>query len=316
MIPLQTKVDFPSAPFTIEYHDKIVMAGSCFADNIGNKLKNGKLDTLVNPFGVNYNPASVSNTIQAILDNKEFTVSHLHKQNDLYFNYLFDTHFSNTTEKACLNTINSAISNSHQFVKSITTLSITLGTAWIYKLKSTGEIVSNCHKIPAKEFQREILSVDDCVLYLSRSIKKLIEINPQLKIILTISPIRHWKDGAIENQRSKSTLTLAVRELEREFPQLYYFPSYEFMMDELRDYRFYADDMLHPSDLAIEMIWGKFIDVFFNKPTQQLYSKIFKVQNALQHKAQNTQSTEYKKFKDYISKSINEIQQINPSINF
>lgn len=313
---LQTKVDIPNSKFLLNHNDKILFIGSCFAENVGVKLKECKFSSLVNPFGVNYNPVSVANSLERILGKNLLSEDDLEVNNDLYFSFSHDTTFSNIKKKECVENINNSIIKAHEFVKSITCLNITLGTAWIYRLESTNKVVANCHKLPASYFKREMLGITEIVKKLKSVINAYLKINPELKIIFTVSPVRHWKDGAIENQRSKSVLLLAVKELENILPELYYFPSFEIMMDELRDYRFYDDDMLHPSGLAIEIIWQYFQKTFFNTNTLELIKKVEKYQQAISHRPRNENSREYEKFKIYLEELSRQLRKLIPGADF
>ena len=186
---------------------------------------------------------------------------------------------------------------------------ITLGTAWVYRLGSTGKIVSNCHKLPEKMFDRQMLSVDEITTEWKSLLLSLWEQNPELKILFTVSPIRHWKDGAHGNQLSKATLLLAVEQLQKDFPeQTAYFPAYEIMMDELRDYRFYADDMLHPSLQAVEYIWERFTETMFSRETQAILKEWKDIQKAINHKPFQPKSEAYKHF---ISQTLLKMERLN-----
>ena len=186
---------------------------------------------------------------------------------------------------------------------------VTFGTAWVYKLKSNGQIVANCHKLPEKMFEREMLSVQDITEDWKQVLRSLWEQNPELKLLFTVSPIRHWKDGAHGNQLSKATLLLAIEELQKEFPkQIFYFPAYEIMMDELRDYRFYADDMLHPSALAVEYIWQRFTESMLSDESKGILKEWGEIQKALNHKPFQPESEAYKQF---ISQTLLKIERLN-----
>jgi hypothetical protein len=316
MPQLQTQVLIPSPGFSINYNDNIFFLGSCFAANIGIKLEKLKFNSLTNPFGVLYNPASISNSIDLLLSGKTFGESDLLFYNDLWFSFYHHSSFSSPNKENCLSNINVTLSTASELIKNTDVLFITLGTSWIYRHNASGKIVSNCHKIPAKEFTREFLEPDETTQLLVGSLNKLIEINPNIRIILTISPIRHWKDGAIENMRSKSALILAVKELEKLFKNIYYFPVYELFMDEMRDYRYYSTDMLHPSDFAIEYIWEKFMGTFFSEETIKQAREIEKLVMMLEHRPMNSQTDSYKKFVDSLKKNVANLKTKYPKIDF
>lgn len=253
---LYTRILLPKARFSFSYEDRVVMMGSCFAENIGRKLEENKFSVDINPFGTLYNPASVAEGLRMLLRPEYFTPGDLFQHEGIYHSFTHHSRFSAPSEEECLGHINSRLSESSDFLRKATRLVITLGTAFVYRLKSDGRIVSNCHKLPEKMFDRQRLSTQEIVEDWKPLLLALWEQNPALKILFTVSPIRHWKDGAHENQLSKATLLLATDALQKDYPdRIAYFPAYEILMDELRDYRFYADDMLHPSPLAM-IIFG------------------------------------------------------------
>lgn len=273
------------------------MVGSCFAENIGRKLEEHKFTVDINPFGILYNPASVAEGLRRLLCPERFTPGDLFQHEGIYHSFAHHSRFSAPTEEECLEQINSRLYQSSDFLRKATRLVITLGTAFVYRLKSNGRIVANCHKLPEKRFDRERLSVEAIVADWKPLLLALWEQNPALKILFTVSPIRHWKDGAHENQLSKATLLLAADALQREFPErIAYFPAYEILMDELRDYRFYADDMLHPSPLAIDYMWQRFTDHFLSADTLAILKEWGDIQKAMNHKPFQPDSEVYKRF--------------------
>lgn len=294
---LQTRILLPKARFPFSYEDRIVMVGSCFAENIGRKLEEHKFTVDINPFGILYNPASVAEGLRRLLCPERFTPGDLFQHEGIYHSFAHHSRFSAPTEEECLEQINSRLYQSSDFLRKATRLVITLGTAFVYRLKSNGRIVANCHKLPEKRFDRERLSVEAIVADWKPLLLALWEQNPALKILFTVSPIRHWKDGAHENQLSKATLLLAADALQREFPErIAYFPAYEILMDELRDYRFYADDMLHPSPLAIDYMWQRFTDHFLSADTLAILKEWGDIQKAMNHKPFQPDSEVYKRF--------------------
>ncbi len=274
-------------------------------------MQSAGFHTSVNPFGILYNPASISKSIQTILNFKQYDASDLFEYQGLYHSFDHHGKFSGSSPEKVVEKINKEVKDANDYLKDATILIITFGTAFAYSLKSTDTVVSNCHKLPEKTFNRKRLGINEIVENWKVLINQLKQYNPALKLMFTVSPIRHWKDGAHENQLSKSTLLLAIDELTNQYPHCCYFPSYEIMMDELRDYRFYAGDMLHPSDLAIEYIWEKFSYTFFEKSTFILLDEWFKIKQALEHKPFNPDSEEHKKFlsrtgiklKEFLSKN-------------
>ena len=292
----RTEIEISLFDFKIGHQDRLMMVGSCFTENISKKMESAGFSVCTNPSGIVYNPASISNNIQAILQNKKYVVADLFEHQGLYHSFEHHGRFSGISAEDCVAKMNKEIENANDYLKTASILIITFGTAFAYTLKSTGEIVANCHKLPEKMFCRKRLSVSEIIDEWDNLIALCQKYNPELKMLFTVSPIRHWKDGAHENQLSKSTLLLAIDELIKQNNQCYYFPSYELVMDDLRDYRFYADDMLHPSDLAVDYIWEKFSQSFFNKKTITLIDEWQKIQQALSHKPFNPDSKEHKQF--------------------
>lgn len=292
----QTKVEIPFTVLKITYEDSIMTLGSCFAENIGRKLQQVCFETEINPFGVLYNPVSISKSIGLLLNNKPFSVSDLFENKGLWQSFSHSSLFSATTSDKCLQNINDAFQKAVNVLKKTNYLLITFGTAWVFEEKESGNVVSNCHKLPAANFNRRRLTVDEIVEDYSKLINELTGRLPDLRLIFSVSPIRHWKDGAHQNNLSKSILLLAIEALQKQFPNVGYFPAYEIQMDELRDYRFYASDMLHPSDVAIDYIWKKFSETFFDSSTSAICREIEQLSADLTHRPLFAESEEYRKF--------------------
>ena len=313
---LITKVEYDKAPFKISHLSKSLLLGSCFAENIGCLMRENKFDCDVNPFGILYNPLSVSKALDDIIACKHYGPDDLFFHQECYHSYMHHGSFSATNREMVLDTINTRLSKASQRLAQTEVLIITFGTAWVYYLQSTREVVSNCHKMPAKTFVREKLTVNDIVETYSSLIAKLQQCSPNLRLLFTVSPIRHVKDGLHENQLSKATLLLAVDELTRRFPeQVSYFPAYEIVMDELRDYRFYADDMVHPSALAIQYIWERFCELYFSADTLQLMKECSNLARALAHRPLKPDSTEYKRFLGQIVLKIEQLNEKYPYLD-
>ena len=260
-IYFSTKVTASEAEQKIGYSNKLIMLGSCFSTEIGKILQDYKFDVAVNPFGVLYNPCSISRSVERLMECRMFSKEEIIRTNPAdaasparYASFWHHSSFSRSSEEGFLSNANCSLHQASEFMQQADTVIITLGTAWTYRHIGTGEIVSNCHKRTAKEFHRELLSVESC----KEELRKIANLLPDKNIIFTVSPIRHLKDTAHGNQISKATLLLAVEEIVKEYTHCSYFPSYEIMMDELRDYRFYAEDMVHPSPLAVKYIFEKF----------------------------------------------------------
>jgi hypothetical protein len=293
----QTKVEIPISDIRISYEDNIMTLGSCFAENIGNKLKDVYFETDINPFGTLYNPVSIHNSIELMLRNKVYTNDDIFEFNSLWQSFSHSSIFSDISVDRCLDKINSRLIHSGEFLQKSQILLITFGTAWIFEERKTGKIVSNCHKLPAIDFKRRRLSVEEIVSDYNGLIIKLQTEFPTLHIIFSVSPIRHWKDGAHENNISKSVLLLAIDELQKLHSNVGYFPAYEIQLDELRDYRFYAPDMLHPSEVAVDYIWKRFSETYFTDCTLQLKKRIEQLNADKSHRPFQPDSIEYKKFR-------------------
>lgn len=312
---LRTTFNTEASPDKIGYNDHVMFIGSCFASSIGSMLELGKMPVMINPAGAVYNPVSVSNTLDTITSQREFTPEDLYNHGGTYLSFNHYTEFSSDNPSKVLEKINKRSKEAFGFLKSARFLFITFGTARVYKWKETGKIVSNCHKIPSSQFDSELLTVNEIVSLWSGQLDKLKLLFPQLKIVFTISPVRHWKDGAHGNQLSKSILFLAVEELLRHSVSPKYFPAYELMMDDLRDYRFYNDDMLHPSPVAINYIWNSFSACYLENKTMNVWNEVTKITKACKHNLNTDSRNKIEKFADRMLHQITEIEAKVPSID-
>lgn len=272
------------------------MLGSCFIENIGKLLTDNKFDVNLNPFGVLYNPQSLSQAIRLLIENRKFTDKDIFEYKGLYHSFYHHGSFSSIDKVNCLTGINKQLEKASGDLLQADVLFVTFGTAYVFKSKEIDMVVGNCHKLPASYFDRYRLNVDEITDDWEELIKKLRQFNPKLKILFTVSPIRHLKDGAHDNQLSKSTLLLAIDKLQQSVSDTYYFPSYEIVLDELRDYRFYNDDMVHPNDTAIKYIWERFAEIYLSTESISIINEWRKIFLALNHRPLNEQSEEYKLF--------------------
>lgn len=306
---LYTYIHIPRAPFRFSCTERMLLLGSCFAENIGTRLAGNKFNVDINPFGTLYNPASIAAALRRLLHPERFTADDLLQHEGVYHSFSHHSRFSSTSETECLRNINDRLEASTNEFRKTTYLVVTLGTAYVYRLKSSGEVVANCHKLPEKMFDRSMLTVGEIIAEWKELLLSLWKQNPELKILFTVSPIRHWKDGAHGNQLSKATLLLAVDELQAAYPErIAYFPAYEIMMDELRDYRFYATDMLHPSEFAIDYIWQRFTENFLSDETKGILKEWAEIQKAINHRPFQPESDAYKRF---ISQTLLKMERIN-----
>ncbi len=272
---LITEVALPEYPFKLDHQMPVLLMGSCFTENIGRQLERYLLPVCTNPFGVTYNPLSVKKGLEALMHKKAYEEDELNLHNDLWFSFDHYTGFSSPDRKVTLDQINHSFHPAKELLKNAGVLILTWGTSWVYRYKKTGDVVCNCHKIPAKEFTRTQLTTREIIAAYEDLLPQLFEFNKNLKIIHTVSPVRHWKDGAHGNQLSKASLLLAGDALQKQFPeQFFYFPSYEIVMDELRDYRYYAEDMIHTSNQTTAYIWEKFQQVLVHGSSMEIITDL------------------------------------------
>lgn len=311
----RTIVEPPKSLHNLTHESGILMVGSCFTENIGEKLKGLKFKSDVNPFGVLFNPVSVAKCIERLLEGRTFEENELFFYNDCWHSFSHHSRFSMPDKTECLKHINNSLLFSSETIRQADYLIITFGTAFTFYKVDDNESVSNCYKLPAKNFNRKLLDVDSIVEAYKKLFDDLKDYNPKIKIILTVSPVRHLNNGAHENQISKSILLLAVNEL-CQLGYAEYFPAYEIVLDDLRDYRFHASDLAHPSSEAIDYIFEKFGNVYFSQETLKLNSEIESIRSACNHKPFNSKSESFKKFCQQTLEKISSLQQISPYLNF
>jgi hypothetical protein len=313
-----TEIKIPEFPWKMDYSKSMMFFGSCFSENIGQKLQDLKFDIDLNPFGILYNPVSIANSMKILLEKRIFTSDDLFYDQGLWNSFYHHSRFSDNDRDAALEKINGRIALSNEFLLKTDFLMITFGTSWVYELIKTGQVVTNCHKVPSAEFKRFRLGVDEITDVYRGLLNEIWRFNPNLKVIFTVSPIRHWKDGAVENQVSKATLLLAIDRMISEFGgiNIGYFPSYELMMDELRDYRFYTEDMLHISPVAIDYIFERFGKVMISNDSMQIAKHVVKIRKAVLHRPVNSASVEYERFLLYNLEEINKLTITFPYLNF
>jgi hypothetical protein len=272
------------------------MMGSCFTENIGKIMERYLFPLHINPFGVTYNPLSVHKGLDALLHKPKYKAGDLYQHDDLWFSFDHDTGFSTPDPERTLELINGEFIAAKKRLEKAAILIITWGTAWVFSYNATGKVVCNCHKIPAGEFTRFRLTVGEIVEQYHALLEELFSLNNNLKVLITVSPVRHWKDGAHGNQLSKSTLLLAGEELTSAFPgQVFYFPSYEIVMDELRDYRFYAEDLLHTGENATQFIWEKFRRALVHEESRQIIMELDPLLRMTAHRPLHPESEAHRK---------------------
>ncbi len=304
-IMLETTTD----DWKIGYNDAVLLMGSCFSDAVGERMQRVALSALLNPFGTLYNPLSIAAALNRLMSGKRFSTSELFEYEGLWHSAMHHSRFSATTAEKTLEQINASFCEATMQLQKARFLILTLGAAWVYESAERGAVVANCHKLPEARFVRRLLSVDEIVSKLNNTISALQIFNPDLRIVFTVSPIRHLRDGAHGNQLSKSTLLLAVNALCEQHAHARYFPAYEIVLDELRDYRFYADDMAHPSSVAVQYVWERFAEQFFDERTKSYFPKIERLKKSLAHRPFNTETAAYADFVKRTQQQIVDIER-------
>jgi hypothetical protein len=294
---LQTKLPLSKQPYNqINYESNLLLLGSCFAENIGSKLEYFKFQNSVNPFGILFHPIAIEKLILKAINQENFAEEDIFYFNERWHCFSAHSNLSANSKDELLESLNSALDLINRQLNNSTHIIITLGTAWVYRYIETDSIVANCHKVPQKKFTKELLSVEDMVASLDSIVSLIKSVNADASIVFTVSPVRHLKDGFVENTRSKSQLLSAIHQVVEPHKRLYYFPSYEIMMDELRDYRFYEDDMIHPNSLAIDYIWEGFKEVWISEQSISTMDEVETIQKGLSHKPFNPESEQHQKF--------------------
>jgi len=317
---LQTKIQLErKSENLVDYQSNTLLVGSCFVENIGAKFSYYKFQNLKNPFGILFNPVAIERLVSLAAEKK------IYSENDIFFHnerwHCYDAHsdLSSVSKERLLQNLNNLVKQTHQQLCDATHIIITLGTAWTYKHLETNKIVANCHKIPQKHFLKDLLSVQDIKTSIDTIISNIRTLNSKASIIFTVSPVRHLKDGFVENQQSKAHLVTAIHERLKSSElkdSLHYFPAYEIMMDELRDYRFYKDDMIHPNKTAITYIWEIFKQIWITKEAYVIMNEVEAIQKGLLHKPFNKKSKEYQTFLKKLNEKQSALQLQFPSIKF
>ncbi len=314
-----TTVPIAISTSPISYQSRIVSLGSCFAENIADKLHFYQFQNTVNPFGIIFNPISIEKIIRRAIHKDFFSEKDIFFHNESWHSFEVHSALSHPEKDFFLKKLNIRVRDFFHDISTATHLTLTLGTSWVYKSNASREIVANCHKVPQKEFSKQLLSVAEINQSLINIVNLVREINSDCHFIFTISPVRHIKDGFVENQISKSNLISAVYNLvQNQLPEstLSYFPSYEIMMDELRDYRFYSEDLLHPNTTAIDYIWSKFSATTVEKTSYSTMNDVETIQKGLQHRSFNAASISHQKFLKNLDEKIEKMQSKHPFMKF
>ncbi|TFV97143.1 GSCFA family protein [Algoriphagus kandeliae] len=307
-----TEFDIPPSPLPISHQSKILSMGSCFAQSMGTKMEAHKFDISINPFGTIFHPMALADLLKMALEKGPIDENLIVEREGNYFHYSAHSDLFGISKEDLLQKLNKQLEIARESLLEVSHLILTFGTAWIYELKNSRR-VANCHKQPQKIFQKRLTELEEMKVSLKEVFKELTSINPNLNIILTVSPVRHIKDGIPENQLSKSLLRVLCHQLEKEFDSFAYFPSYEIMMDELRDYRFYKEDRIHPTEEAENYIWEKWMKTYFSSETQQKVNEIAKVMRELAHRPLNPHSESHRKF---LQNLLGKLERLNSEFDF
>ena len=306
----RTNIQLKKERNQIDYNSNLLLIGSCFSENIYKKLDYFKFNTLSNPFGILFNPIAIENLVTNAINTKEYSEKDLFELNERW--HCFDAHsdLSNVNKNELLNNLNGAIKVTNQQIIDASHIIITLGTAWVYRFIETDYIVGNCHKVPQKKFLKELLSVDQIKASLENISTLIKDVNPTATIVFTVSPVRHLKDGFEENSLSKASLLSAIHQVTNKREQIYYFPSFEIMMDDLRDYRFYTNDMLHPNETAINYIWEQFKLAWIDENTTSTMKEVDTIQKGLAHRPFNKNSKQHQEFLNDLEEKIKNLKTL------
>lgn len=314
---LQTKIPLQPQKFNqIDYNSKLMLLGSCFSENIGAKFEYYKFQTTINPFGILFHPLAIENLITRAINSDHYSGDELIFHNEQWCCLDAHSKLNKATQDDLLIALNTQIDNTFAQLRNASHILITLGTSCVYRHISSDRIVANCHKVPQKQFLKELLSIDTISQSLEATVALIRSVNPKVSFIFTVSPVRHLKDGFVENTRSKSHLIAAVHQVVDQRKQQYYFPSYELIMDELRDYRFYDTDMLHPNRLAIDYIWEKFRFVWLTDKATKTADNVASVQAKKAHRPFNPESVAHQEFLSKLKSDIEILQAKHPHISF
>jgi hypothetical protein len=299
----------------INIKNKIMLCGSCFTENLGDKLAQMLFQVEMNPNGILFNPKSILNSINSYIENKQYQSTDFFLHNEVFYSWQHHSRFSNMDPETLANDINKTQSKAHYWLKSSDWLILTLGSSFVYEL-ANGEAAANCHKMPTNYFSRRLMNSIEITQDFFELFNRLEAFNPKLRIILTISPVRHLRDGFIENNRSKAMLIQAVHQLEERFANVFYFPAYELVLDDLRDYRFYAEDMTHPNYLATQYVWEKFMSACIDKDSIGWMKEINTLNAAKAHKSFHPETNAHQLFLKKNLDKLTELKKQLPELNW
>jgi len=316
-VSFQTQIDLQTqSHHHIDYASKVLLLGSCFAENIADKFSYFKFQQLQNPFGILFHVSGIETLLTNAINGEQYDEKDIFFHNEQW--HCFDAHskLSNPSKEQLLTSLNDNLMSTRQYLETASHVIITLGTAWVYRFIETDTHVANCHKIPQKKFLKELMLVDELRNALQAIVSLIKSVNSKTSILFTVSPVRHIKDGFVENNRSKAHLLTAIHDIVEPRENVHYFPSYEIMMDELRDYRFYESDMLHPNSTAISHIWEKFQKVWISKDSAKTMLEVDTVQKGMLHRPFNSKSEAHQQFLQKLEVKKEQLQSLFPNILF
>lgn len=312
---LTLDLNIPTLPYPIQHSDKILLTGSCFTENMSERLIAGKFKALSNPHGILFNPLSVAYSLNSYMDNKQYTEDELFYLNELWNSWEHHTRFSHTDKAEALKAINQSQHDASMFIREANWVIITLGSAFQYYLTEHGKPVANNHRAPSQWFEKRLLEIEDIKAALTATLEKLYVLNPSVQVIFTISPVRHIRDGVVDNNRSKARLIEAVHHLCHHFSRAYYFPAYELIIDILRDYRYYDIDFVHPNYLATSFVWEQFVKSCITEDAQHSMKLVQDITTAKSHRARFPETEAHKKFKASYLQKVKDLKQQFPFLD-
>lgn len=299
----------------MKYGQQLLLMGSCFAEEIGGKLREHRFNTLINPHGILYNPLSITKALNSYLDGKIYTKEDLFQHNDSWNSWDHHSRFSALTPEAALENITQQQTAATQAIEQADWLILTLGSAHAYVLKENNRMVGNCHKVPGGNFYKRLLTVDEVVTALDNTLHRLFFRNKKINILFTVSPVRYIRDGVVENNLSKAILLQAVHHLVNKFNRLYYFPAYELVIDDLRDYRFYKEDLVHPNELAINYVWEQVVKACISPASQELLHQIAELNRAAGHRPFSPESQQHQQFLHTYAGKVQQLISQHPEVD-
>ena len=305
----RTEIPIQKEPYPVDYQGYILLMGSCFSIHIHQKLAHFKFPCIGNPFGILYNPIAIEKVLTRSLNGYQYATDDLFMLNEQWHSFDAHSELSSPDQKSLIANLNNAVSRTATGLANSKHIIITLGSAWVYRHIETDAIVGNCHKVPQKKFLKELLSVKQIIASLENSMTLIKALNPHVKFIFTVSPVRHLKDGFTENSRSKAHLITAIQSLVDKKTGIFYFPSYEILTDDLRDYRYYEDDMVHPNKKAIDYVWNVFKEAWIDPKCFPVMQEVDNIQKGLGHKPFNPDSNQHRAFREQLNEKIQKLEK-------